>query len=132
MAQAIVTVLLVILFAAYAIFFALWNPAMVEVVGFYDGTNAWGAPVPLFVLPLAGMAIGAILMAIAMVAPWRSVRRDLAQTRERLAEEERRSTSRGKTIRDLRQQLGRPQMQVGPAERTAEEQELSDVPTDDV
>lgn len=92
MAQAILTVLLVVILVAYGALFALWNQQVVTVVGaslsLQPGGGGWMASVPLFVLPLAGLIVGALLMAIIMSGPWSGMKRTLAATREHLAAEQ--------------------------------------------
>ncbi|MFW6437529.1 MAG: hypothetical protein ACOCZ7_00830 [Armatimonadota bacterium] len=83
MAQAIVTVLILLIFVAYAVFFSLWNAGMITVVGFF-WPQAFTAEVPIFVLPLAGLLIGAIVMAIAVSAPWSSLKSKLIAAEDQL------------------------------------------------
>ncbi len=94
MAQAIVTVLLIILLLAYAVFFAFWNQGAVTVMGFSldpTGQSGWTSSVQLFVVPIVGMAVGAALMALIMSLPWAAMRRNLATMRERLSIEQARN-----------------------------------------
>lgn len=105
MAQAVITVLILILFVAYAVFFAVWNPDMVQVVGFEMGGSPMGAQVPMFVLPLAGLLIGAIVMAIAMVTPWSWTRRALKDKSDELEAEKRRSAKRAQQIESLQERV---------------------------
>ncbi len=105
MANAVVTVLLLILFIGYAVFFALWNPGLVPVTGFsWAGVN-YGLQVPVFILPLAGLLIGAIVMAVAMASPWSSMKRDLSATKEQLEAERACAKERAEQIETLRKQI---------------------------
>ncbi|MGC9318412.1 MAG: hypothetical protein ACP5KN_10330 [Armatimonadota bacterium] len=102
MAQAVFTVLVLIVFIAYAVFFALWNPEMVRVVGLNLGRDMY-TNMPLWMLPLAGLAIGAIVMAIAMWSPWAFLKRALQATREQLETERERSSDRAAKLKALRE-----------------------------
>lgn len=108
MAQAVLTVLLLIIFIAYAVLFAMWNPQVLEVTGFRFGMDpgpGWAAWVPIWALPLAGLAIGAIIMALVIAMPWASMRRTLEATRERLGVEQARSQERAKKVKALQERV---------------------------
>ncbi|MGD9498703.1 MAG: hypothetical protein AB7Y46_20590 [Armatimonadota bacterium] len=103
MAQAILTVLILIVVVAYAVFFAFWNPTAVRVVGFQGfGQQAW-TDMYLWMLPLIGLAIGAVVMALAMWTPWTSLKRNLAAARERLAAEQTRSRELAARLKAVRE-----------------------------
>jgi len=94
MAQAIVTVLIIIALLVYAGFFALWNQGMIQVTGFsLDPTGQMGlvSQIQVFLLPVAGMVFGAALMALIMSLPWSGMKRTLATLRERLSIEQARN-----------------------------------------
>ena len=109
MAQAVVTMLILIIVVAYAVFFATWNPEVVRVVSLrFSGQDLVGE-VPLWMLPLAGLALGAIVMAFVMWTPWSSMKRMLIATRERLGAEQARNkdlTARLKACRERLKQAG--------------------------
>lgn len=130
MANAVVTVLLLIVFVVYAVFFALWNPAVVPVTGFSWAGIDYGLPVPLFVLPLAGLLIGAIIMAVAMVNPWSSMRRSLSATTQQLEAERARSQERAKKIEGLRKRVNDLQS-ARPPEQPSEEKTPAAPPGED-
>ncbi|NLO06486.1 MAG: hypothetical protein GX131_11735 [candidate division WS1 bacterium] len=110
MGQAILTVLILLIFVAYAVFFGVWNPELVPVRTWYMNADmTWGAQVPLFVLPLAGLVFGAIIMAIAMSAPWSSMRRRLSAVEEHLETERARSRDRAEKIEELKERIRRQQ-----------------------
>lgn len=105
MANAVVTVLLLIVFVIYAVFFALWNPGVVPVTGFSWAGVDYGLPVPLFMVPLAGLLIGAIIMAIAMASPWSSMKRRLDATKDQLEAERACAKERAERIESLRRRV---------------------------
>lgn len=109
MAQAILTVLLVVILVAYGALFALWNQQVVPVVGaslsLQPGGPGWAADMPLFVLPIAGLAVGAVLMAIIMGGPWATMKRTVAATRERLAAEQARAKELARRLKACQAQL---------------------------
>ena len=63
MGQAIVTVLVLIAVVVYAVFFAFWNQDFVHVIGFQWGGQDTGQDMQVAVLPLLGLAVGAVVMA---------------------------------------------------------------------
>jgi len=109
MAQAILTVLLVVVLVAYGALFALWNQQVVPVVGaslsLQPGGPGWVTAMPLFVLPIVGLAVGAILMAIVMGGPWSGMKRTVAATRERLAAEQARAKELARRLKACQAQL---------------------------
>lgn len=109
MAQAILTVLLVVILVAYGALFALWNQQVVSVVGaslsLQPGGPGWVASIPMFALPIAGLVVGALLMAIIMGGPWASMKRTVAATRERLAAEQARAKELARRLKACQTQL---------------------------
>lgn len=109
MAQAILTVLLVVILLAYGALFALWNQQVVTVVGaslsLQPGGPGFWASVPLFVLPMAGLVVGALLMAIIMGGPWSGMKRTVRATRERLAAEQARARELARRLKACQAQL---------------------------
>jgi len=113
MAQAIVTVLILLIFVVYAVFFSLWNAGTVSVTGYYLSQDInGGAPVPLFLLPLAGLLVGAIIMAIALSAPWSSLKSKLVAAEDRLQAEQARCKDRGRKIEALKNRVVKLQTQL--------------------
>lgn len=109
MAQAILTVLLVVILVAYGALFALWNQQVVSVVGaslsLQPGGPGWVASIPMFVLPIAGLVVGAVLMAIIMGGPWSGMKRTVRATRERLAAEQARAKELARRLKACQTQL---------------------------
>jgi len=131
MAQAIVTVLIIILLLTYAGFFAVWNQGAVTVMGFsldLTGQSGWTSSVQLFVVPVVGMAVGAALMALIMSLPWTSMKRNLATMRERLGMEQARNKDLAAKLKAagarLKKQAG------GAAADEPAEDEASELPAD--
>lgn len=115
MAQAIVTVLILLIFVLYAVFFAIWNPGTITVVGLYITQGmSWGADVPLFVLPLAGVIIGAIVMAIAVSAPWSSLKSKLAAAHDQLDAERARAKDCAAKLEAMKSRLQKVQAGTQP------------------
>gem|GEM_PF-6333448 len=131
MAQAIVTVLILLIFIVYAVFFSLWNAGTVSVTGYYLSQDiSGGAPVPLFLLPLAGLLVGAIIMAIALSAPWASLKSKLIAAEDRLQAEQLRCKDRGRKIEALKNRVVKLQTQLeqlSPATETGERSEVTDL-----
>jgi len=111
MAQAIVTVLILLIFVAYAVFFSLWNAGMITVVGFF-WPQAFTADVPIFVLPLAGLLIGAIVMAIAISAPWSSLKSKLIAAQDQAEAARSRVDECEQKVQALRSRLQKMQAQA--------------------
>jgi len=128
MAQAIGTVLILLIVVVYAVLFAVWNPGMLEVVGWnFWPQKAW-AEVPAFVLPLAGVVIGAIVMAIAVSAPWSSLKARLASCEDQLKVERSRSKERARKIEALQSRLQQVAAQTHPTPEAAGEAEPEEPP----
>ncbi len=126
MGNAVATVVLLIIFIVYAVFFAVWNPDVVSVTGFsWAGTN-YGLAVPIFILPLAGLLIGAIVMAIAMINPWSSTKRSLGATKQQLDVERSRSKQRGQKIQALQKRINELETRVQKAEPAASDEAPSE------
>ena len=101
MATTVLTVIILILIAGYAAFFAAWNPDVIEVITLRYGGPDFSQATPVWALPLAGMLIGAILMAIALSGPWSTMRRAAAVARQQLQAERDKSNKRAKKINAL-------------------------------
>jgi uncharacterized integral membrane protein len=126
MGNAIATVVLLIIFIIYAVFFAVWNPDVVSVTGFsWAGTN-YGLPVPIFILPLAGLLLGAIVMAIAMISPWSSMKRSHGATKQQLDTERSRSKRRGQKIQALQKRINELETRAQEAEPAASSEASSE------
>ena len=107
MATTVLIVLILILISGYAAFFAVANPQVIEIITFRDLHNLYIEHIPIWVLPVAGMLVGAILMAIALSGPWGTMRRAATLARQRLAAEREKSSARAKKINALTKQLNK-------------------------
>ena len=126
MVQAIVSVLVLIIIVAYAVYFASWNPEIADVTSFEALGTTVSGDVAMWVLPLGGLAIGAIVMALAMWTPWSSIKRTLAATRERLGVEQERNQDLAKKFKALRKRLDKFRTQPAVAQEVEELTELPD------
>jgi len=129
MAQAIVTVLIIIILLAYAGFFAVWNPDVVRAVSFRLGSQELNANVPLWVLPLVGLAVGATIMAFMMWTPWASMKRTLAGLRERLGVEQARNKDLAAKLKAAGARLRKAQGTSPSADESGGDEE-SELPAD--
>jgi len=132
MAQAIVTVLIIILLLTYAGFFAFWNQGAVTVMGFstdLTGQAGWTSSVQLFLVPVVGMVVGAALMALIMSLPWTSMKRDLATMRERLGVEQARNKDLATKLKAAGARLKKAQAVGAGADEPAGD-EQSELPAD--
>lgn len=121
MAITVLTVLILILIAGYAAFFAVWNPQVVEVLTLrYPGAD-FSQAAPVWALPLAGLLVGAVIMAIALSGPWSTMRRTALLAREQLRAEREKSSQRARKINALNQRI--KDLQGGAAETAEDEQE---------
>lgn len=128
MAQAIVTVLILLIFVAYAVFFSLWNAATISIVGWGFWPQEMGAELPVFVVPLAGVVVGAIVMAIAIGAPWSSLKSKLNAAEDQLSAERTRMKECARKVEALKKRLR--ETQVGSS--STEIVERPPVPEDDM
>ena len=69
----LVSVLLVVVLG-YAMAFVSWNSTPVTVVGFRWGGEAFWQAVPVAYLPLVGIGIGVVAMALASLSQWGAYR----------------------------------------------------------
>jgi uncharacterized integral membrane protein len=131
MAQAIVTVLILLIFVAYAVFFSMWNADPIEITSMVDlsGTPI-GAELPVFIVPLAGVVVGAIVMAIAVSAPWSSLKSKLAAAEDQLGAARERANECERKVEALKSRLQKMQAQTRPTPQPADE-DLSAPPPDE-
>ncbi len=90
MATTVLIVLILILIAGYAAFFAVLNPQVESIAVL----KYW-----------AGTMVGALVMAIALSGPWGTMRRAAVLARQQLAAEREKSNARAKKINALSKQL---------------------------
>ncbi|MFO8082270.1 MAG: hypothetical protein R6V07_18470 [Armatimonadota bacterium] len=123
MAQAIVTVLILLIFVAYAVFFSMWNADPIEITSLVDlsGTPI-GAELPVFVVPLAGVVVGAIVMAIAISAPWSSLKSKLAAAEDQLGAARERAEECERRLDSLKSRLQKMQAQTQSAPQASDEE----------
>jgi len=107
MATTVLIVLILILIAGYAAFFAVLNPQVesIAVLKYWAGTIHQDAPI--WALPIIGMLVGALVMAIALSGPWGTMRRAAVLARQQLAAEREKSAARAKKINALTRQLNK-------------------------
>lgn len=112
MATTVLIVLILILIAGYAAFFAVLNPQVETIVVFKYWAGDVIENVPIWTLPIIGMFVGALVMAIALSGPWSTMRRAAVLARQQLAAERGKSSARAKKINALSKQLaqsGKPE-----------------------
>ncbi|MCD6362304.1 MAG: hypothetical protein J7M38_15715 [Armatimonadetes bacterium] len=105
MAITVLTVIILILIAGYAAFFAAWNPAVVDVVTLQYPGGSFMQSTPVWVLPLVGLLVGALVMAIALSGPWSTMRRAAGAARQQLKAERDKSNQRAKKINALNKRI---------------------------
>jgi uncharacterized membrane protein YciS (DUF1049 family) len=120
MGQAIVTVLVLIAVVVYAVFFALWNQEVVQVVGFQFGGQAYVQSMPIAFLPLLGLVVGAVVMALSLWAPWATIKRAAVTAQGQLALEKKRSNDRAKKADALSKQLKQLKAELAEGKGTQE------------
>ncbi len=123
MAQAIMTMLILIIVVVYAVFFATWNPDVVRAVSFRFGSQELGDTVPLWVLPLVGLAVGALIMAFMMWTPWAAMKRTVATLRERLGIEQARNKDLAAKLKAAGARLKKAQAAGAKTEEPVEDEE---------
>lgn len=77
MPKLVVVSILLVVVLGYAMAFVSWNSTPVTVVGFQWGNEALWETVPVAYLPLAGVGIGVVAMALAGLWQWSSARSHL-------------------------------------------------------
>ncbi len=105
MATTVLIGLVLILIAGYAAFFAVLNPQVESIVVFKYWAGDIIQNAPIWVLPIIGMLVGALVMAIALSGPWSTMRRAALLARQQLAAEREKSAARAKKINALSKQL---------------------------
>lgn len=119
MGQAIVTVLVLIIVVIYAVLFAFWNQEVVEVVSLQIPGQTFVQTMPLAFLPLVGLVVGAVVMAVSLWGPWASAKRAVAITTSQVDVEKQRSNERAKKVNRLIEQV--KQLKAELAEATGQE-----------
>lgn len=105
MGQAIVTVLVLIIVVIYAVLFAFWNQEVVEVVSLQIPGQTFVQKMPLAFLPLVGLVVGAVVMAVSLWGPWASAKRAVAIATSQVDVEKQRSNERAKKVNRLIEQV---------------------------
>lgn len=77
MPKLIVVSILLVVVLGYAMAFVSWNSTPVTVVGLRWGNEAFWETIPLAYLPLAGIGIGVVAMALACLSQWSASRGQL-------------------------------------------------------
>lgn len=77
MPKLVVVSILLVVVLGYAMAFVSWNSTPVTVVGLRWGNEAFWETIPLAYLPLAGIGIGVVAMALACLSQWSASRGQL-------------------------------------------------------
>ncbi|MCX7598217.1 MAG: hypothetical protein N2512_05045 [Armatimonadetes bacterium] len=77
MPKLVVVSILLVVVLGYAMAFVSWNSTPVSVVGFRWGNEAFWETIPVAYLPLAGIGIGVVAMALASLSQWSASRGQL-------------------------------------------------------
>jgi type VI protein secretion system component VasK len=120
MLQAVLMVVVLILVVGYAVFFAFWNPEAVWVVGFQWGGMDRGMDMPTVFLPLIGLAVGAVVMALSLWAPWAAMRRAALGAKGQLDLERQKSNERAKKVNALSKEVKQLKAELAKAKQQGE------------
>ena len=119
MGQAIVTVLVLIIVVIYAVLFAFWNQEVVHVVSLQIPGQTFGQEMPLAFMPLIGLVVGAVVMALSLWAPWASAKRAVRTGADQVDAERQKSNERARKVNRLIEQV--KQLKADLAEATGQE-----------
>lgn len=120
MGQAVLTVLVMILVVVYAVFFAIWNNGAVDVVGFQFGGTTYSQSLPMAFLPLVGIVVGAVIMAISLWGPWAAMRRTAIAARGQLDVATQKSNERAKKVNALSKEVKQLKSELEKAKQQGE------------
>ncbi len=105
-----VTILLVIVLG-YALMFVSWNMTPVTVIGLKVGAESYWESIPVAYLPLAGIGVGVVAMALVSLGQWlamkgqvRKLSGQVAKAREVIEYQKRRISELESSVDDLRRE----------------------------
>ena len=127
----LITALAIVAALGYAVMFATWNMTPVKVVGLRIGQDEYWENVPVAYLPLIGLAIGVIGMAIAAAGAWAGQRaqakraeKQIQEAKQLIREQRQKIEELQKEVDSLREQLAAAQAApAGQGEEGGEEEE---------
>lgn len=124
MARAVLMVLVLLVVMAYVSFFLAWNAAPTPIVTWELGAK-YTQDMPVGLLFIAGVLIGAVAMAVALWAPWQALKASDERQRALVEKAKAKLKSQSKEIKALTEEL---EEQEGGAAEAPEPPPADDVP----
>ena len=137
MIKSIIVVVVLLAGLCYSAFFLTWNSeTKVDLVTLRAGGDPfWIQAVPVGFLPLAGLVIGALIMAVAAIGPWAAQRRaaklaeaKLAKAVEKFNEQKGRLSARAEEIARLEARIAELECAPAAAATPANQPAVPDAP----
>jgi type VI protein secretion system component VasK len=105
MFRAVATVLVLVLVCGYLALFLSWNAAPQPVTGLQIGDSKYVQPMPVGLLFIAGVLVGAVAMAVALWAPWKALKAGELQQQELIQRAKSKLKAQDTKIKELTRQL---------------------------
>ena len=115
MLRAVVTVLVLLVVCAYLALFLSWNSDPQPITTLQLGSK-YVQQMPVGLLFIAGLLVGAVAMALALWGPWNALRTSEAQQKTLVQRAKSRLKSQGETIAELTEKLDELASQIEAAE----------------
>lgn len=122
MARALVTVVVVLVVVLYLALFVSWNGEPVHMSGLQFGKTDLYLDLPVSYLLLIGVILGALAMAAALWAPWKTLKASEAQNHELIERAKKKLKSQDQKVKDLTAKLEDLEAQAAPS---AQEMDLA-------
>lgn len=114
MPRLVIASIILVLLLAYAVMFATWNLEPVKVVGLRFGGQEYWENVPVAYLPLIGVIVGVVVMAVAAYVQWQGNRavigklnQQVSRAREVVEQQKKRISELEEALRATREELAR-------------------------
>ncbi len=107
MLRVIIFVALGALLLVYGMLFATWNMTPVTVIGFQIGDDAYGEKLPVMALPLVGLVVGLVVMAVAVWSEWSAQRKRAAHAAAQIERAKEKLQKQHEAIVELREEVER-------------------------
>ncbi len=111
MGRAMLTVFILLMVMAYLSLFLAWNAKPQAVVTWQFGAQ-FTQDLPIGVLLILGVVVGAVAMAAALTGPWNALKQSEAQARTLLDQAKRKLRSQGEEIKGLTARAARERAAV--------------------
>lgn len=122
MARAVVTVLILLVIVAYLSLFLAWNAERTPISTLELGASKYTQDMPIGLLFILGVVVGALAMAAALWGPWKAMKTSEEQQRALVERAKAKLKSQSQEIKALTEELEEQAQQTGEAEAPSSEE----------